>query len=75
MARGKKKKQTPPKQCNLGWTFTEDEERRMRKAQTEALAFMRTYGKGRRPYMIDLSRYTHGEWKEVVQQGRSFSAS
>lgn len=77
MARGRKKKKAAPPQCTLGWSFTEDDERRMRKAQTEALAFMRTYGKGRRPYMIDLTHYVHSEWTEIGKeaQGRNFSAS
>lgn len=43
----------------LGWTFTELEEIRMRRAIREANEFMETYGKGRKPYMVDKSHYNN----------------
>lgn len=51
----------------LGWTFTEDEERRIKKACKGAVAYMRNYGKGKRTQMIDLKHYAY-KWTEEELQ-------
>lgn len=41
----------------LGWAFTVAEELRMRRAIREASRFMESYGKGRKPFMVDKAKY------------------
>ncbi len=50
-------KQNEKNKTCLGFKFTEREEERMRQACASAAELMRRYGKGRKPYMIDLSHY------------------
>ncbi len=41
----------------LGFRFTEEEEARMERSKAAAASFMSRYGKGRDPYMIDITHY------------------
>lgn len=41
----------------LGFRFTEEEEARMERSKAAAVSFMSRYGKGRSPYMIDITHY------------------
>lgn len=50
-------KQNDKNKTCLGFKFTEREEERIRQACVSAAERMRRYGKGRKPYMIDLSHY------------------
>lgn len=52
----------------LGWTFTEDDERRIKKACKGAIAYMRNYGKGKQTQMIDLKHYAYKWTEEELQE-------
>lgn len=41
----------------LGWVFTDREERWMKRGIRLANDFMKTYGQGRQPIMLDESKY------------------
>lgn len=49
-------KEEPPKPC-LGFRFTEHEKVRMIRTEAAAAEFMKGFGKGRKPCMIDRSHY------------------
>ena len=48
------------RRCERLFHFTEYEEWMMRRAMKQAAIFMRDYGKGREPYMINLKNYIQG---------------
>lgn len=52
----------------LGWAFTEDEERRIKRACKGAIAYMRNYGKGKQTQMIDLKHYAYKWTEEELQE-------
>ncbi|MCM1066404.1 MAG: hypothetical protein NC418_02375 [Muribaculaceae bacterium] len=45
------------KSFSLGFYFSPKDELRIMRAIKEATEYMNTYGKGRAPYMVDLSHY------------------
>lgn len=51
---------TTPKRGPLGWGFSPKDEWLAAKAMREASEFMRGYGKGQKPRMVDKSRYEQG---------------
>ena len=50
-----------PARPSLGFRFTEAEERAMAVAIRKSRQFMRTYGQGREPYMLDRRNYECGQ--------------
>lgn len=44
-------------QPTIGWTYTEEDERQIKRACRGAIAFMRNYGKGERSPMVNLKYY------------------
>lgn len=48
--------------------FTEREEMLMERAKILSVKFMKSYGKGREPYEIDLSHYENGRPTDTSKQ-------
>lgn len=44
----------------LGWTYTDEDNDRIHAMCVASVRYMRNYGKGKMPYMIDKSRYEPG---------------
>lgn len=49
----------------LGFKFLPSEEARMLNAMEDAIRFMKNYGKGREPYMVDVSHYANHKQQKI----------
>lgn len=54
-----------PRRDRLGFKFLLSEEERMLQAMAESIRFMKNYGKGREPYMVDMSHYANYKQQKI----------
>lgn len=47
----------PAQAPSLGFRFTDEEEKAIRRAMRDSIRYMATYGQGREPYMLDKRNY------------------